>query len=357
MLDRDFMAPADWSSSPDRKCIFGFRKKPAEVMPSGRYSVFGGPDGQPRFYFIPPDAFAADTQSLKQLSLVRLTVDPEFGCAALGSIGFTADGITYQCPACSFLKSGGACASGDGAHQITLPTGRRHVLDANDTGGAWGFVNYPAVLFRSGFSAYFTGRAGYAPPRTYFESAVDTLAAGVNVRTAAQMTVAQSQEIATQFDGSPESSQLETIAALETDAVASPPGKFSVRPRETGFQSFQTTPGAVLSSVVWTVRPSNNRNNQGYMETNLCLEIDGEGQLFLRASRILQTARSIRRASPDTRAWRARTTAAITRRAILLRVRHLCSRTVASPRACRDPILEQYSTSSSRYASGSRQPL
>jgi len=37
LQDRDYMAPADWSSSPDRKCIFGYAVNPLDRLPLGRY--------------------------------------------------------------------------------------------------------------------------------------------------------------------------------------------------------------------------------------------------------------------------------------------------------------------------------
>lgn len=275
------MAPSDWSSSPDRKCIFGFRVNPADGQPAGRYSVFGGPDGQPRFYIIPPDAFAQDQTHVKQLSGMHLIVDTDQGCDALGSFGVTADGQTFQCSACSFLRSGGFCPAGDGSKSITLPVNRNNILDPNDTGGAFGFQGFPLVLFRKGFSVYITGRAGYAPPRTYFESTVDTLTAGVNIKTTGEMTDREIKEIAAQFDGAlTGSNPIAQLAPLEQEAILTTPPRLNLKPKERGSLSFSTTPGAVLSSIIWSIRPVNNQENQRFLETNLCLDLNGEETCF-----------------------------------------------------------------------------
>ena len=157
LQDRDYMAPADWSSSPDRKCIFGFNVNPSGRMPTGRYSVSGGPDGQPRFYLIPPEAFAKDLQSIKTLSQVKIIVDPDAGCDTLGFIGITADGFNYQAPACIFLKAGGVAPIGDGSKSLVLPANANNILDPGSSGGAYGVLGFPVVIFRKGFSLYYTG--------------------------------------------------------------------------------------------------------------------------------------------------------------------------------------------------------
>jgi hypothetical protein len=279
LQDRDYMAPADWSSSPDRKCIFGYAVNPADGLPTGRYSVFGGPDGQPRFYIIPPEAFAQDQQNVKQLSQMHLIVDIGHGCDALGFVGVTADGVNYQCSACAFLRSGGICPSTDGSKKIVLPANKSYILDANETGGAHGFQSFPLVMFRKGFSLYFTGKAGGPPPRTWFESGVDTLLA--NVKTTAEMNDREIQEIASGFDGllagTDPTSQL---AALELEAPLTSYGQVSVKSKEKAAVSFAAPPGSVLSSVSWRIQPLNNVFSHQYLETNMCLDINGEEFCF-----------------------------------------------------------------------------
>ena len=281
LQDRDYMAPADWSSSPDRKCIFGYDVNPIDGQPAGRYSVSGGADGQPHFYLVPPEAFAKDPRSIKTLSDLQIIVDPDQGCAALGFIGITADGVYYQTPACAFLRSGGVLPNADGSRNIVLPTNANNILDPSSDGGAYGFLAFPAVIFRKGFSLYFTGRAGYAPPRVWFESIVDTLQSNVNVETTAQMTDQQVRQIAAQFDrslsGVDPKSQL---ASLERDAQLTSPSPVTVRSKQAGAISFATTPGAVLSSVAWRITPLNNQDSRQFLETNICLDLDGKENCF-----------------------------------------------------------------------------
>jgi len=280
LQDRDFMAPADWSSAPDRKCIFGYTVSPVDRMPVKRYSVYGGPDGQPRFYIIPPDAFLQDTQNLKALSQLHLIVDPEQGCDALGFIGVTADGYNYQCPACSFLKSGGVCPIADGTRNLALPNNRNNVLDVNDTGGAYGFLSFPLVIFRSGFSLYFTGRAGYAPARTWFESTVDTFLPNVNVKTTAEMNTQETRAVAAQFDRLLSNADPKTlIASVERDVQATTLLPVTIQSKQEATIHFKTTPGAALSSIAWKIMPLNDGKKQ-FMETNLCLVLNGEEICF-----------------------------------------------------------------------------
>ncbi len=279
LQDRDYMAPADWSSSPDRKCIFGFAVNPADGLPAGRYSVFGGADGQPRFYIIPPEAFAKDQQNVKQLSQMHLIADIGHGCDALGFVGVTADGVNYQCSACAFLRSGGICPSTDGSKSLVLPANKSFILDANETGGAYGFQSFPLVTFRKGFSLYFTGKAGGPPPRTWFESGVDTLLA--NVKTTAEMSDREIQDLASGFDrllGSAD--PIHQLAALEYEAQSTIDYPLSVRPKERGAVSFIAPPGAVLSSIAWRIRPLNNVQSHQYLETNICLDMNGEQSCF-----------------------------------------------------------------------------
>ncbi len=279
LQDKDFMTSGNWNTSAEDKCIFGYRVNPADDMPAKRYSVTGGSDGQPRFYIIPPDAFAQDEQTVKQWSLLRLTVDPEAGCAALGSIGMTADGIGYQCAACDFLRSGGICPGGDGSRVVALATHANYVLDANNNGGAWGFINYPTILFRKGLSVYFTGRSGYAPPRTYFEAMVDTISPAFNVKTTAQMTAREVRDQAAQFGAVAQAEPIKEIAAVERPATSSP-AKIVLRSKEKASISFSAPPGTVLSSIIWTLKPVNNRSNKNFLETNLCLDLSGEEVCF-----------------------------------------------------------------------------
>ena len=280
LQDRDFMAPADWAGSPDRKCIFGFGVNPGDGQPAGRYSVHGV-DGQPRFYIIPPEAFAPDQQRIKQLSQIQLIVDPDQGCDALGSIGITADGVGYQCSACAFLRSGGVCPTADGSKMLVLPVNKNNLLDSNETGGAYGFIGYPVVLFRKGFSLYFTGRSGYAPPRIWFENGVDTLLPSVNAKTTAEMTDREIKEIAAQFDGALSGTNpLSALAALEQEAQLTTPAQVTVSSKEAGFFSFNAPPGTVLSSISWLIRPMSNRGNRQFLETNFCLGLNGEESCF-----------------------------------------------------------------------------
>ncbi len=281
LQDRDNMTPADWSSAEDRKCIFGYAVNPADEMPAGRYSVFGGPDGVPRFYVIPPEAFAYDQRNLKQLSQIQLIVDPDQGCDALGSIGVTADGINYQCSACAFLRGGGICPGGDGGKALALPTNANNILDPSTNGGAYGFVGFPLVIFRRGFSLYFTGRAGYAPPRIYFDDAVDTLLPGVNVKTTAEMSSGEIAQVASQFDRVLSGTNpIAPLASLEQEATSLTSSQVSVKSKEQAVFNFAAPPGAVLSSIVWRIRPLNNTTKPQFLETNLCLVVNGEQYCF-----------------------------------------------------------------------------
>ncbi len=275
----DYMAPADWSSSPDRKCIFGYGVSQADGLPEGRYSVFGGPDGQPRFYIVPPEAFARDQQNVKQLSTMHLIVDPGDGCDALGFVGATADGVNYQCSACAFLRSGGICPSTDASKKLVLPSSKGNILDVSETGGAYGFQSFPLVLFRKGFSLYFTGKAGVPPPRTWFESGVDTLVA--NVKTTAEMSDREIQELASGFDGLlGKTDPIRQLAALEHEAPSTISYPLSVRSKERAAVSFMAPPGSVLSSVSWRIKPLNNVSSQQYLETNICLDMNGQVSCF-----------------------------------------------------------------------------
>ncbi|MBI4786795.1 MAG: hypothetical protein HY782_07095 [Chloroflexi bacterium] len=279
--DRDFMTPADWSGAEDRKCVFGFGVNPGDGQPRGRYSVHGGADGQPRFYIIPPEAFAQDQQRIKQLSGMHLIVDPDQGCDALGSIGITADGVNYQCSACNFLRSGGVCPTADGSKMLALPVNRNNLLTPDQTGGAFGFVGYPLVLFRRGFSLYFTGRAGYAPQRTWFESGVDTLLPEVSVKTTAEMTDREIKEIAAQFDGALSGvNPISQLVALEQEAQLTTPAQVTLASKERTVFSFVAPVGTVLSSVSWTIKPILNQGKRDFLETNLCLDLNGEEFCF-----------------------------------------------------------------------------
>ncbi len=275
------MAPADWSSSPDRKCIFGFAVSPADGLPTGRYSVFGGPDGQPRFYIVPPEAFASDQQRVKQLSQMHLIVEIDQGCDALGFLGLTADGVNYQCSACAFLNSGGICPSTDGSKSIVLPASRAYAFDPRETGGAFGFQGFPLVLFRKGFSLYFTGKAGGPPPKTWFESGVDTLLPSIRVKTTAEMNDREIREIASAFDGAfAGADPIRQLSALEHEARLTSASPVHVRSKELAMMAFSATPGSVLSSVSWRIKPLNNVFSPGYLETNICLDMNGDESCF-----------------------------------------------------------------------------
>lgn len=281
LQDKDFMAPADWSGSPDRKCIFGYNVNPSDHLPQNRYSAGGGPDNQPRFYVIPPEAFAKDPTTLKALTQVQLIDDPENGCASLGSIGVTADGANYQCSACDFFRPGGVCPSMNTSRSIVLPTNRNNVFDAKDNGGAFGFQGYPLIIFRKGFSLYFTGNAGYAPPRTWFDNAVDTFARNVDVKTTAEMSQAEVQAIAAQFDRTLANVEPKTkLAALEREAQSTSPNPISILSKQHGEINFATTPGAVLSSISWRITPQSFTDSNRFLESNFCLIVNGEEFCF-----------------------------------------------------------------------------
>ena len=280
LQDRDYMAPADWSSSPGRSCIFGYEVDPVDGMPTGRYSVSGGPDGQPRFYLVPPEAFAKDQQSIKTLSELHIIVDPDQGCDSLGLIGVTADGRSYQAAACNFLKPGGVAPGSDGA-SLVLPTNASSILNPESDGGAYGFVAFPAVIFRRGFSLYFTGKAGYAPPRTWFESAVDTLLPNVRVKTTAEMTDQEVKEIAARFDGRlSDINPMSQLASFEREAQVTSTSPVQVKSKHAGAMSFAATPGTALSSVSWRITPQNNVDKKDFLETNLCLDMNGDESCF-----------------------------------------------------------------------------
>ena len=281
LQDRDYMAPADWSSSPGRKCIFGYNANPADGEPAGRYSVSGGPDGQPRFYLIPPEAFAKDPNSIKTLSLLHVIVDPDQGCDALGSIGITADGISYQSPACVFLRAGGAISASDGSRSLTLPTNENNILDPSSTGGAYGFQAFPVVIFRKGFSLYFTGRSGYAPPRTWFESDVDTLEQSIDVKTSSEMTDQEVKTIAQEYDRSQRNANpISLLASVERQAQTTSESPVSVKSKQAASIGFAASPGTVLSSISWRITPQNNVDKNQFLETNLCMDVNGVESCF-----------------------------------------------------------------------------
>lgn len=281
LQNNDSMAPADWSRSPDRKCIFGFRTDPKTGLPTGHYSVAVGPDGEARFYVIPPEAFASDPTQVKQLSQMHLIVDPSQGCAELGSIGITADGTSYQCPACMFLKSGGMCLSKDGTKSLVLPKNSTFILDPDRTGGSIGFQGFPIMFFRRGFSVYFTGKSGYAPPRVYFESTVETLRPEVSAKTTADMSYAEIKGVASQFDTvASRSNILKTIAPFEYPARLTSVNPVRLSSKETATISFWAQPETVLSSIVWSIKPVNNIDTKTFLETNLCIDLNGERTCF-----------------------------------------------------------------------------
>lgn len=281
LQELDHIDTGDWPASTRNKCVFGYAVNPADRQPTRRYKVLGGPDGQPRFYLIPPEAFAEDPQSIKQLSQLKLIVSSEQGCASLGSIGVTADGLNYQCYACPFLRPGGVCPTIDGSRSIVLPVNKNNMLDSKETGGVYGFLGFPLVIFRKDFSLYFTGKDGYAPPRIYFENAVDTLLPNVNAKTTAEMTDQEINEIASQFDrllsGTDPKSQL---ASIEQEAQSTTSTQAVVKPRQEAVFTFAAAPGTVLSSIFWKIRPLNNINNRQFMETNPCLDINDEEYCF-----------------------------------------------------------------------------
>jgi hypothetical protein len=53
-----------------------------------------------------------------------------------------------------------------------------------------------------------------------------------------------------------------------------------VSSKETGAIYFAAPAGAVLSSISWRVRPITNQGRKGFLETNLCLGLNGEESCF-----------------------------------------------------------------------------
>ncbi len=281
LQDRDYMTPSDWGGSLDTKCLFGYAVNPADRLPTGRYTASGGPDGHPRFYIIPGGAFAQDRTSVKMLSHLHIIVDPAQGCDALGSIGVNADGTSYQCSACAFLRAGGVCSAGDGSKALTLPTNRNNLLDPESNGGAYGFLGFPAVIFRKDFSLYFTGRGGYPPPRIYFEAAVDTLMSNVNVETTVEMTGNEIKTLAAEFDRLlTAKSPIPQIAALERIAQPVTESTATIQSKQEAVLAFATAPGTVLSSIVWRITPISNVDKKQFLEANGCLTMNGEEVCF-----------------------------------------------------------------------------
>jgi hypothetical protein len=281
LQEEDHIDGSDWATSRRHDCIFGYAMNPLTRMPASFYKTDTDTDGHKRFYLIPPEAFASDPFSIKQLSQAQLIVSPEYGCVSLGDIGVTADGVNYQCEACSFLKAGGVCPVPGGYKSLVLPTNRNNILDPDANGGAHGFLAYPAIIFKRDLSLYFTGKDGYAPPRIYFENAVDTLLPTVNVKTTAEMSDQEIRDVASQFDYflSPADPK-GLLATMETEAR--PTGSFPVQlnPRQAATLIFTARPGTVLSSVYWRIKPIGNVLNRQYLETNVCLTVNGREACF-----------------------------------------------------------------------------
>ena len=250
-------------------------------LPTNFYKVDEDSIGQRRFYLIPPEAFASESQSIKQLSQVQLIVDPVQGCASLGDLGVTADGMNYQCDACAFLKAGGVCPLTDGSKSLVLPLNRNNIMDPETNGGAYGFLAFPGVIFKKNFSLYFTGKDGYAPARVYFENAVDTFVPSVNVKTTAEMTNQEIKDIASQFDYFLSPADPKGLLAT-TETEARPTGSFPVKlnPRQAATFSFTTRPGTVLSSVYWRIKSIGDTLNRQFLETNVCLTVNGREACF-----------------------------------------------------------------------------
>ncbi len=280
LQDRDYMTPSDWGGGSDTKCLFGFALDPNSRLPTGRYSAGGGPDNQPRFFLIPGGAIK-DQRSIKALSSFHVIVDPAIGCDALGTLGITADGVSYQCSACAFLRDGNVCPNVDGSRSIVLPTSRSIRLNAEETGGTYGFLGFPAVIFRRDFSFFVTGRAGYPPPRMYFESQVDTFLPNVTPKTTAEMTRQEAQSIAAEFDRLLAGKlPMNQIASFERLAQPSTPAQLTLLSKEQGAWTFFATPGTMLSSIVWRIKPLSNVNSNQFLETNLCLTLNNEETCF-----------------------------------------------------------------------------
>ena len=128
---------------------------------------------------------------------------------------------------------------------------------------------------------YFTGKSGYAPSRLYFESTVDTLRPEVSYKTTAEMSYAEIKGISTSFDAlSSRSNALVAMASLERPAPSISANPVRVSSTETGAISFRAPPEAVLSSIVWTIKPINNIDKKAFLETNLCMDLNGERSCF-----------------------------------------------------------------------------
>lgn len=276
MQNLDYITPADWSATPGRKCVFGYDTDAATGRPAGKYTV-GGANQAPRFFLIPPEAFAQDPNSIKQLSQLWLVVDTSQGCEYIGSIGATADGLTYQCDACNFLRPGGICPSSDGAKRLVLPNNKGTILDPVKNGGAYGFLGFPLVIFKKDFSLYYTGTAGYAPLRTYFEATVETLLPNVQVKTTAEMTSREIGEVTTAFDSLLGSTNPTAyIASLEHQATPLTPARVILKRRDQAEFVYSARPGSVLSSIFMRIVPLYDQRNKQFLETNFCLTINGK---------------------------------------------------------------------------------
>ncbi len=281
LQDQDYLGPSDWKSSLNRGCTFGYRLDPATGQPTGRYYVEAGPDGESRFYLVPPTAFGPAGHALKQLTQLQLIADPNPGCEALGLLGMTADGETYQCSACAFLKAGGVCPSLSGSKSLALPVNSNTIFDPRTNGGAYGFVGFPLVIFRDGFSLFFSGRGGAAPRKLFFEIVVDTLAPEQNVPTTAEMSDRTINVLASQFDELMSSTvPITRLMGLEHQAEATTPARVVVKPREEAAIGFVSAPGSVLSSIAWTIRPTDRASDPRFLETNICLAWDGTEACF-----------------------------------------------------------------------------
>lgn len=278
LQDRDYMTQNDGGS----KCQFGYDISPQTWLPQKRYKI-ANIDGQMRFYIVPPDAFTNQPAGTKVLSGFHLIVPTNQGCASLGSIGFTADGKDYQTDACAF-RPGIKMKSTDGAKVIPFPQSPLATFDPEQNGGSYGFVGFPAVLFKDGFSLYYTGQNGYPPPRIYFEADVDTLSVDTNVKATAEMTNAELQQMADAWDHHLRQTDPKTTvitAGKKADQISSQPVIGKSKDKVNLY--FSAPPDSYLAGITWHLVPLNNRDPDkksfyNFLETNLQLRINsGDG--------------------------------------------------------------------------------
>jgi len=279
LQEEDHINGGDWSISRRDDCIFGYAVNPTSRLPSRSFRTFEDANQQRRFYLIPPEAFTDD--SIKKLSQIQLILIPEQGCTALGSLGMTADGTTYQCNACDFLRAGGVCPATDGARALVMPTSKNLVFDDDTNGGAFGFQGFPLIVFKRDFSLYFTGKDGYAPPSLYFENIVDVLSAGIPPKITSEMSNSEIREIAARFDSAHAGIDPKSrLASVEIDATPNSPLSQPLRAKQEIVFNFSAKPGMLLSSIAIKLVPVDNVRTRQFLEMNPCLLMNGKEQCF-----------------------------------------------------------------------------